>query len=298
MVALRMQLTPRRPPFIVWVQDIYTLGLTETGEGGGIAGTIIEKVEGHTVRVASQVVVIHQRFADYIVEKFGVDPSKVTVVRNWTHLSESEPVAAGTAKSVLGWPSDVTLAVHTGNMGVKQGLENIVDAARIADQSGAPVHFILVGDGGERRQLVASAADISRLTFIDPLDDKNYRLALAAADILLVNEKPGVAAMAVPSKLTSYFHAGRPVVAATDAEGITASELTASGAGIHVPAGEPGALLAGVLDLATDPAAMARYGANGRRYRAAVLDERVALDRWATLVQTVIADEQSRDTAR
>jgi colanic acid biosynthesis glycosyl transferase WcaI len=292
LVALRMQLTPRHAPLIVWVQDIYTLGMTETGEGGGLAGTVIRWVEARTMRAADRVVVIHQRFADYAIAEFGVKASNVAVVRNWAHLKEAELVDSSAAKSALGWPTDVTLAVHTGNMGAKQGLENIVDAARIADKLGAPVHFVLVGDGGERRRLAEHARGISRLTFVDPLSEEQYRLALGAADVLLVNEKPGVSAMAVPSKLTSYFHAGRPVIAATDRGGITASEVAASDSGVVVPAGEPRTLLDAVLELSADPEAMAQFGFNGRRYRESVLSEHVAIEQWANLIGAIVANRR------
>lgn len=290
LVALRMRLAPRRTPLIVWVQDIYTLGMAETGEGGGLAGAVIRWVEGHTLRAADLVVVIHQRFADYAVAQLNVEPSNIAVVRNWAHLPPAEPVDSIKAKTALGWPTDVTLAVHTGNMGVKQGLENIVDAARVADERGAPVHFILIGDGGERRRLVERAQGVASLTFLEPLNDKDYRLALSAADVLLVNEKPGVSAMAVPSKLTSYFDAGRPVVAATDLDGITAYEVATSGAGIVVRAGDPPALLNAVLELSGDAEAVAQFGANGRRYREAVLDARVAIQHWADLIGATAAN--------
>jgi glycosyltransferase involved in cell wall biosynthesis len=214
----------------------------------------------------------------------------VVVLRNWTHLQPSDAVDAALAKAALGWPSGVTLAVHTGNMGAKQGLENIVDAARIADERAAPVHFVLVGDGGERRTLEEYARGISRMTFVDPLDDLEYRLALGAADVLLVNEKPGVSAMAMPCKLTSYFDSGRPVVAATDRGGITASEIAEADAGVVVRAGDPVELFDAVLSMGADSEAAVRYGLNGRRHREKVLDERIAIEHWTTLINSVIAE--------
>jgi colanic acid biosynthesis glycosyl transferase WcaI len=285
---LRVRLTSRRTPVVLWVQDIYTLGLSETGEGGEAVRKVTRWVEGRTVRAADRVVVIHQRFADYLIKEFCVDPLKIAVIRNWTHLEEVEKVAdSDAAKEQLGWPSGVILAVHTGNMGAKQGLENILDAARVADELAAPVHFILVGDGGERRKLEELASGISRLSFVPPLDDEQYRLALAAADVLLVNEKPGVSAMAVPSKLTAYFDAGRPVVAATDPEGITAAEVTAAGAGVVVPAAEPRRLLDAVMAIGADPQGARQYGLNGLRYRQQVLGQDAAIAQFQNLIRAV-----------
>ena len=293
LAVLRMRLSPRRGRLVIWVQDIYSLGMAETSEGGQTARRITEWVEARTLGAADRVVVIHQRFADFLSEELGVDPSRIVVVRNWTHLPKSEPVDATAARASLGWPEGVALAVHTGNMGAKQGLETIIDAARFADERDAPVHFLLVGDGGERAKLKELARGVSRLTFVDPLGDAEYRLALGAADVLIVNEKPGVAAMAVPSKLTSYFDAGRPVVASTDLGGITASEVLAAEAGVVVPAGAPDELVDAVLNVTADSDAAQRFGLNGRRYRESVLDEEAAIEQWSRLL-----DEVAPDTAR
>jgi len=173
-------------------------------------------------------------------------------------------------------------------MGVKQGLENVVDAARVADEREVPVHFILVGDGGERRNLEEYGRGIERLSFVDPLSEEDYRLALGASDVLIINEKSGVSGMALPSKLTTYFDAGRPVVAATDPGGITASEVMEAGAGLVVPAGEPEALLDALLSLRSDPDLAARFAEQGRRHREAVLGEQTAMKQWCSLVSATI----------
>lgn len=288
LVVLRLRLTPCRPPIVLWVQDIYTLGLSETGEGTALVRFVTKQVEKWTLRLADRVVVIHGRFAEYLMREFHVPEPAITTIRNWTHLPPTQPVDPITARASLGWPAGVTLAVHTGNMGAKQGLENVVDAARIADETDAPVHFLLVGDGGERKGLEQRALGIDRLTFVDPLDPAEYRLALGAADTLIVNEKPGVAAMAVPSKLTSYFDAGRPIVAATDPSGITAAEISAANAGVVVEAGNPKALLQATLAISGDQAESARFAANGRRYRELVLDESAAIEKWGRLLNELI----------
>lgn len=285
LVLLRVRLTGSRSRVVVWVQDIYTLGLAETGEGFAPVRSLIRWVESRTLRSADRVVVIHPRFAEYLSAELDVSKCQIAVIRNWTHLSPTADITRAEARAKLGWPEDLTLAVHTGNMGAKQGLENIVEAARLADLREETVQFILVGDGGERRRLESEADGISRISFVEPLDDVNYRLALAAADVLLVNELPGVSGMAVPSKLTSYFDAGRPVVAATDPGGITAKEVLASGAGVTVPAGQPSLVLNAVLDIRADEERSSQMAKNGRSYRRRLLDMNVAIDKWYRLVR-------------
>ncbi|OYC98672.1 glycosyltransferase [Microbacterium sp. Yaish 1] len=284
---LRAKLTHRRTPTVVWVQDLYSLGLAETGQGAGVTGRIMRLAEGSVLRAADKVVVIHDRFARRVSDDFGVARDRISVVRNWTHLPSLPAVDRAAVRKSLGW-GDETVVLHAGNMGVKQGLENVVEAARLSDDTKAGVRFVLLGNGGERAALESSAEGVTQLDFLDPLPDAQFATALAAADVLLVNEKPGVSEMAVPSKLTSYFSTGRPVLAATDESGITAEEIRAAEAGVVVPAGSPSALLEAAVSLGRDAARADALGASGRRYRETVLDESFAIDRFANLLEQLI----------
>ena len=144
------------------------------------------------------------------------------------------------------------------------------------------MRFVLLGNGSQRDELQALGASVTRLQFIGSLDDAGFQDTLASADVLLVNEKPGVSEMAVPSKLTSYFNAARPVIGATDPEGLTASEIEAAGGGRIVMAGDPQALLDAALALGSDPGLARTLGENGFRYRTDVLGEGAAIDKFAS----------------
>jgi glycosyltransferase involved in cell wall biosynthesis len=293
MAALRIRLTRNRPSLIVWVQDLYTLGMVETKEGGGLSTRVTKLVERLVLCNAERVVVIHPRFAAYVADELKVDPARIEVIRNWTHLLPSPLVSQQEGRTALGWPTDVVLAVHTGNMGAKQGLENVVEAARLADRRHSPIVFVLVGDGGERQRLEHLAKGVERIKFVDPLGESDYRSALAAANCLLVNELPGVSSMAVPSKLTSYFDAARPIVAATDRGGITAGEIELASAGVVVPAGDPEALLEAVLELSRDPDRALGYATAGRRFRTETLEAGGALSAFDRLVTDVASEQES-----
>jgi colanic acid biosynthesis glycosyl transferase WcaI len=278
---IRARLSFHRPMVNVWVQDIYSLGITETGMGNGPVARLITWVERKTLGAASGVVVIHERFGKYLSETLGVRPEKIEVVRNWTHLEPGMPADVKATRKRLGWLDDETVVLHAGNMGVKQGLENVVRAARLADEQQRPVRFVLLGNGSQREELREFGANVQRLQFIGSLDDSEFQDALASADVLLVNEKQGVSEMAVPSKLTSYFNAARPVIGATDPDGLTASEINAARGGHLVNAGDPQALLDAVLLLAQDPELAAALGDSGYRYRTDVLGEEAAISRFA-----------------
>lgn len=285
---MKARIIHRSVPVIVWVQDLYALGLSETGQGGALSRRVIRRVESWLLSHATRVVAIHERFAARIAVDFGVQKDNIVVIKNWTHLPEAEPLNRDLIREQLGWKNNETIVLHTGNMGVKQGLSNVVKAAKLAHSGNEKIRFILMGGGGELERLKAEGAGVSHLEFLDSVSSDDYASILASADCLLVNELEGVAEMAVPSKLTSYFTSGRPIIAATALDGITASELEASEAGLVVEAGNPDALLMAALLLGKDKAGSARFGANGKRYRQDVLSEKAAIDGFEKLLIQLI----------
>ncbi len=262
-------------PVVVWVQDIYTLSATQTGNATGLAG-LIRKVESWTLRNASRVIVIHDRFADYLTAELGVDPVKVDVVRNWSHVEENHTARSTEARRRLGWSDSEVIVLHAGNMGTKQNLENVVRASVLAAEGDSRVRFVLLGDGHRRKALEAMGGN-ANLQFIDPLPGDEFAAALANADILLVNELPGMTEMSVPSKLTTYFSTGRPLLAAVDAGSVTAAEVEAAGAGLRVKPDDAAALLAGAEQLSADPELCRQFGESGLAYRRAKLSAAAAI---------------------
>ena len=179
----------------------------------------------------------------------------------------------------MGWGDDEIIALHAGNMGLKQGLENIVEAGRLATKHGKPVRFVLMGDGSQRKQLQRLAAGISNVEFLPPAPSGTYSDILAAADVLLINEAETVFDMSLPSKLTSYLMAARPVVAAVSPLGGTAREVEQTGAGSVIESGRPDLLLQEVAAIGANPIAATARGALGREYAERVLSSRASLER-------------------
>lgn len=288
-----------RIPTIIWVQDVYSLGVTETRGRPQTSHTAagIAFVESAVLRSAQGVAVIHARFRD-VVARLGVSESRVEVVRNWTHLASLHEVNRPVVRERLSWRPEELVVLHSGAMGRKQDLDNVISAARLAEERGTPIRFVLVGDGSERSRLENSAIGLSQVTFLDPLPASEFQDALAAADVLLVNEHAGLREMAVPSKLTSYFWSGRPVLAATDAGSVTAGELASSGGGVRIDPGRPDLLVEGVLEILRDPDEARRIGAAGLSYQRAVLSEKPTLDRYAAWIEEIARSPAGRGSVR
>jgi colanic acid biosynthesis glycosyl transferase WcaI len=289
MAVVRARLTWRRPAIGILMHDLYSRGVTEMGAASGLPARAVSAVEYSTIRLADRVAVIHAGFRAELTEHLGADPQRVRDIRNWTHIDAPDPSASAAFRAAHGWGPDEVVVLHAGNMGYKQGLENVVAAAELAGRSDRRVRFVLLGDGNQRTRLQSAAAGVPALEFLLPLSDEELPAALGAADVLLVNERPGVARMAVPGKLTSYFGSGKPILAATDAAGFTAQEIMASGAGIVIPADRPDLLVADAFRLGTDRALAAELGDAGRRYSKALLSADSALDCYEEWIEELAA---------
>ncbi|QNE74232.1 glycosyltransferase [Streptomyces finlayi] len=278
-----------RVPYIPVVQDLMGAAAAQSGiRGGGRAAAIAASAERYALRDAALVGVIHETFVPGVTA-LGVHPDRIRVVPNWTHV---EPPSAdrSATRARLGWPEHTPVLLHSGNMGLKQGLEVLLDTARLAPD----VRVVLMGDGNQRETLRALAGTLPNIDFLPPAGAQEFTDVLAAADVLAVTQRASVLDMSVPSKLTSYFVSGRPVVASVAEEGGTADEVRRSGAGVLVAPEDPAALLAAVRKLTEDATAAEVLGAQGPRYVAHHLGREAGLARFDALLTEVLGNAQGR----
>ncbi|KDQ70165.1 glycosyltransferase [Streptomyces halstedii] len=274
-------------PHLPVVQDLMGAAAAQSGiRGGGRAASAAGAAERYALRDAALVGVIHESFVPG-VRALGVDAGRIRVVPNWSHVPGPSADRAAT-RARLGWPEDTPVVLHSGNMGLKQGLDVLVGLARLAPH----VRVVLMGDGNQRAALRTSAAGLPNVDFLPPAGAAEFPDVLAAADVLAVTQRASVLDMSVPSKLTSYFVSGRPVVASVAAEGGTADEVRRSGAGVLVAPEDPAALLAAVRALTEDPAASDALGAHGPDYVVHHLSREAGLARFDALLTEVLGDAQ------
>jgi colanic acid biosynthesis glycosyl transferase WcaI len=292
-MCLRNRASMRHRPAIgVWVQDLYSVGLSETQKSGS-AAKLAARLESWVMREADSIVVAHNRFRAQLVQNLHVDPAKIRTIKNWTHVQSNAADDRRADRGRFGWSENETVVLHAGSMGVKQGLENVVHAAQIADKKQLNLRFVLLGDGNQRRLLEEMALQTHCLEFRDPLPQRDFVAALKAADILLVNEKPGVAEMSIPSKLTSYFQSGTPVLASTSPLSNAAQEIRNSKAGVVVDTGDPVLLVDAAASLASNTKLRMQLGANGIEYAAAELSEDASLDKFDKWIKQMAASRRT-----
>jgi len=284
-------------PYGLIFQDLQGRGALQSGvEGGRRIANLLELTETRLARRAAAVGVIAEGFRPYF-EQRDVAPERVHLLRNWSQ--DTEPTETiEEARSRLGWAATDFVCLHAGNMGHKQGLENVLRAATaIADPD---VRIILAGEGNDRANLQSLAAQLQlvNVTFLPPQPAGQYESMLRAADVLLVNQRATVGDMSLASKLTSYFMAARPVIGAVAESSETARELRVARAGVLVPPDSPQELAGAITQIQEEREQSAELGQSGRRYAERFLAPTKVLRAYEEFVETIRDGEAPRHWLR
>ncbi|MEM7586625.1 MAG: glycosyltransferase family 4 protein, partial [Acidobacteriota bacterium] len=158
---------------------------------------------------------------------------------------------------------DECVVLYAGLHGLAQGLGQVLEAAaKLRDVEG--LRFAMVGDGPEKENLMARAAELEldNMRFFDPQPRDAMPQLLASADLSIACLERSMIG-AVPSKIYEAMGAGRPIVLAADGE--PADIVNRSGAGLTVPSGDVDGLAAAIRRLAEHPQERRALGERGRQ---------------------------------
>ncbi len=199
----------------------------------------------------------------------GIPPERVALLPDWADPTLFDLPLHGDGSAVrqrFGLGGGF-LVVHVGNMGVKQGLGVVIDAAQ-RSRSDPDIVYLLVGDGAVRPALEArvAAARLPNVRILPLQPESTFRELLAAADVALVTQQRVVADIVFPSKVLTLLAAGRPVIASLNASSEVARVVNEADAGLVVPAEDPATLLDAIRALRRDPRRRRAMGEQGRAH--------------------------------
>lgn len=191
------------------VDAMLGLGLAGKGKHGKVArlATAFERSGLHHV---DNVSTISRSMMNKAQEK-GVAAEKIIFFPNWSEVARFRDVCdddVRTLRAQLELPVDHKIILYSGNIGEKQGLENVIEAAlRLREQ---PLMFAIVGQGGGKARLEKMARErgLNNVKFF-PLQSYDALPALLKlGDCHLVVQKRGAADAVLPSKLTNILAVG------------------------------------------------------------------------------------------
>jgi colanic acid biosynthesis glycosyl transferase WcaI len=247
------------------------------------------------MRRFERVSTISPRMRNRLLDK-GVEARKALLFPNWVDTAAIFPLDRPSAfRRDLGLAESTAVALYSGNMGRKQGLELLAEAAaRLVDLD--DLIFVFCGDGAGKAELMAACRDRPNVRFLDlqPLDKLNELLNLA--DIHLLPQRADAADLVMPSKLTGMLASGRPVLA-TAQPGTQVAEVL-DDRGVVTPPGEVEPFADALRSLACDAAQRARWGRAGRLYAERHLSKDAVLGAFEAALQELTKQPERQPESR
>lgn len=240
------------------VDAAFELGMLKGETGRRWAERIEKAIFSRFDRVST----ISENMRQLLLKK-GVANDAALEVRNWVDVDTIKPwaSAATSYRKALRIPDDHMVALYSGNMAGKQGLEVLGGVAGILATVSSKFTIILCGQGPARQELEKACATLDNVRFLDLQPLEKLSELLATADIHLLPQRAEAADLVLPSKLTGMLASGRPIVAMADEGTALAEEIV--GCGIAVRPGDAQAMAQAIVAL-SDADVRAEMGRSAR----------------------------------
>lgn len=253
------------------VQDLWPESIT----GSGMLGSrtvetswslrLLSRWCRREYRRPDRVVVQSPGFKQDLMER-GVPGQRIKVIYNWCDESQELP-----SNPTGDWASDFAAdgrfhVLFAGTMGVMQGLDVVVAAARKLQQTAPDICFVLAGDGVEKERLEHESQGLTNIRFIGRQRPEEMGNLYASADALLVHLKDVPSHLiTIPSKTQAYLFAGKPILCGV--AGDTADLVRLADAGIAFQPDDVDSLVDAVTKVSTATRQQRQaWGDNGREY--------------------------------
>ncbi|WP_246449578.1 WcaI family glycosyltransferase [Qipengyuania soli] len=239
------------------VQAAFATGLL--GDSGFIA-RLAKRFERWTFGKFDTVSTISSQMCKRLAQN-DVQQDRIVEMRNWADLDQISPLSAPSSYRERWAVKTPHVALYSGNIANKQGLDLIIDAARILKDR-KDLTFVICGNGSDRSALEERSGSLPNVQFHDLQPRAELGELLGLATIHLLPHLERAADLMLPSKLANMLASGRPVVA-TAVEGTGLSQEV-EGVGLVTPPRDADAFASAIVTLMEDPALHSRFSAAAR----------------------------------
>jgi glycosyltransferase involved in cell wall biosynthesis len=279
-----------RAPLLVISEDVFPEVATELGRlTNPVLVATLRRLVGFYLERADHIVAIGERMRERLIAK-GAHPERVSVIPNWVDTTAISP-----GDHADDWARQQGLAgrfvvMHSGNVGHAQNLDNLVRATTLVrDLDDLAVPIIGFGARHAEVRALVERLEADHVVFLPYQPREGLSQSLGAAHVHYVGLAKGLSGFVVPSRVYGIHSAGRPVIVAADPDSETSRLVEAVGCGITLPPDRPDLLARAIRDAHDGRLDLEGMGARGREYVVKNADRSVALARYRSLVDQLVA---------
>jgi len=277
-----------RAKFVFWCQDIFPeVGLLLEDFRNEPLNRILEKINRFLLRKADKTVAIGETMKRRLVEIKNVPEGKIKIIHNWADCEKIKPINGSNSFQSRYDLKGKFVVMHSGNIGLSQDLEKLIEAANILRQK-KDIVFLMVGEGNKKTELERKGREwgLDNLIFLPYQPKRLLKYSFSAGDLFIISLKKGLAGYIVPSKLYGILASGSPFIAAVDLDCEVAAVAKHYKCGILIPPGDPQALASAIVRLYDDPSNLKKMGKRARE-AAGNFDRKVAIKSFYGLLSEI-----------
>ncbi len=257
----------KKAHFILHVQDMQPDAAIELGMIRNKALiSLLLGMEKSLYERADHVMTISDAMRHKIVKK-GISDKKVGLLFNWADTASIIPLARKNSFSKRHYLDGKFVVLHAGNMGEKQDMHIVMEAAAAMRQDPSVI-FLLAG-GGVKRSYVehyVKKHGLTNIILLHAQEKGTFNEMLSACDAALITQRKGVGDCVMPSKICGPACAERPMIIATDEHCEIAWLAKTHNFAIVVPSGNSAELVASIYRLKEDRNFAEDLGRNARHF--------------------------------
>jgi len=272
-------------PIVLSLQDILPEAAIHVGLlKNKFAIRVFEALERYAYRDATAISVITPEFSDNLIKK-GVPQPKLRCIPNWVDTQFIHPLSPeNNLFRTTHQLENKFVALYSGNIGLTQGLETVIQAAKQL-QPIADIVIVIVGEARSLNRLrtYCQTLSVTNVLLLPFQPREQVPVMLAAADLGLVVQKQNVISFNMPSKIPLLLASGCPIVGSVPLCGTAARTIDRSGGGVVVAAEQPARLAETILSLYHDRDRLKALGQQGRQYALDHYEFSQSLDQYEAL---------------
>jgi len=196
----------------------------------------------------------------------GAMLEKIAVIPNWADTKVMTPHPKENPFSLANGLSSCFVVMHSGNIGLSQKLELLLQAAKRLEGL-KDLAIVIIGDGAGKSSLVGLASELGlgNVYFFPYQPAEKMIYSFATADIFVISLAAGLDGFIAPSKVFAIMASGGPFIAAIDKSSEVARIAEEFNCGLVVSPDDPEALSQAIRRAYESQSELAKMGYRARK---------------------------------
>lgn len=268
----------KRTPFVFEIRDLWPESAIDTGVvTNGVIIKLAYALEAFIYKKATLINVLTPAFRSVLIEKKKVSADKIIFIPNAADFTLSDKLVESFDSAIFRKEHDLVgkfVITYVGAHGVANHLEQIIETGLLLSDTN--VLFLLIGDGMEKKRLIALATEkkVTNVRFLDPVPKAEVFKYILASDMgASVLKNVDTFKTVYSNKTFDYMSCKRPILMAID--GVSKELVEDAEAGVFVEPENPEDFAKKIRMYLNEPIRVIVQGENGYTFAKANFDRSI-----------------------